>query len=144
MGTLLYPDAHKYPEFFKNNLLSPGRVIKLVRGKSALLRAFYYQLMKLTFEIEVNEIDYVEVFKSVVFHPSLLLEDADMQSPSSGRTYTDKQYKRILAEFVELMAQQSIPNFEFTVMEYPIIDEALTKTFEALVARCYRGPSHIE
>jgi hypothetical protein len=108
---LTYPDALKYPDFFNNNLLSPGRVIKMVRGRSALIRAFCYQLLKLSFEIEVLDIDYVDIFKSVVFMPALLLEDNDMQSPSSGRTHTDRQYKRILADFVQLMAQQSIPNF---------------------------------
>jgi len=40
------------------------------------------------------------------------------------------------------MMQQGIPNFEFTVMEYPIIDEALTKTFEGLMTRCYRGSNN--
>jgi hypothetical protein len=115
-------------------------VIKVVRGRSALIRAFCYQLMKLTFEIEVLGVDYVEIFKSVVFLPALLLEDADVQSPSSGRAHTDRQYKRLLADFVELMGQQSIPNFELTVMEYPVVEEALTRTVEALVSRCYDGP----
>jgi hypothetical protein len=119
---LTYPDALKYPEFFNNNLLSQGRVIKVVRGKSALIRAFCYQLMKLTFEFEVPDIDYVKIFKDIVFHPALLVEDSEMQSPSSGRTYTDRQYKRFLGEFIELMAQQSIPNFELTIMEYPIVE----------------------
>jgi len=50
-ANLIYPDAHFYPDFFKHNLLAPGRIIKIVKGKSALLKAFYYQLMKLTFEI---------------------------------------------------------------------------------------------
>jgi len=70
---LLYPDAISYPDFFNHNLLMPGRVIKSVKGKLALIRAFNYQLMKLTFEIEVNDIDYVDVLKAVVFHPNLLV-----------------------------------------------------------------------
>lgn len=108
---LIYPDAHTYPEFFNNNLLSQGRVIKVVKGKTAVIRAFCYQLMKLIFEIEVPEMNYVEIFKNVVYHPELLLEDADVQSPTSGRSYTDRQYKRFIAEFIEIMGQQSIPNF---------------------------------
>lgn len=119
---LTYPDALKYPEFFNNNLLAAGRVIKVVRGRSALIRAFCYQLMKLTFEIEVLGVDYVEIFKSVVFLPALILDDTDVQSPSSGQAHTDRQYKRLLADFVELMGQQSIPNFELTIMEYPVVE----------------------
>jgi hypothetical protein len=48
-ASLMYPDAHFYPDFFNHNLLASGRIIKVVKGKSALLKAFYYQLMKLTF-----------------------------------------------------------------------------------------------
>jgi hypothetical protein len=117
----------------------PGRVIKAVKGKSALTRAFNYQLMKLTFEIEVAETDYVEVLKSVAFHPNMLVEEGDMQSPISGRAYTDRQYKRIIADFIELMAVQSIPNTEFLLMEYPVVDEAFIYVMEAIITKCYTG-----
>jgi hypothetical protein len=53
-SSLFFPDASIYPDFFNNNLLSPGRVIKHVRGPYALIRSFYYQLMKLAFEIEYS------------------------------------------------------------------------------------------
>ena len=46
---MLYPDALNVPDFFSHNLVVPGRVIKSVKGKNALIRAFNYQLMKLTF-----------------------------------------------------------------------------------------------
>lgn len=108
---MLYPDAQSYPDFFNQNLLSSGRVIKVARGNSALTRAFNYQLMKLTFEIEINEVDYIEVLKSLIFHPGLLQESDEMQSPISGRGCTDRQYKRIIADFIELMGTQTIPNF---------------------------------
>lgn len=68
-----------------------------------------------------------------------MVEDSDVQSPSSGRTYTDRQYKRVLAEFIELMLQQSIPNFELTLMEYPIVEEALIRIMEGLIEKCYEG-----
>lgn len=60
-----------------------------------------------------------------------------MQSPISGRGCTDRQYKRIIADFIELMGAQAIPNFEFTLMEYPIVDEALTYAMEGIISRCY-------
>lgn len=72
---ILYPDAHSYPDFFAHNLVSPGRVIKHIRGKSALLKAFYYQFMKLAFEIEVLDRDYIEIFKSIIFHPNIRVEN---------------------------------------------------------------------
>jgi hypothetical protein len=49
----LFPNATKsYPEFFKTNLVDPNRVIKIVEGKYCAVRAFYYQLLKLIFEID--------------------------------------------------------------------------------------------
>lgn len=48
-AVMLYPDAQSFPDFFNNNLVAPGRVIKVAKGKSSLTRAFNYQLMKLTF-----------------------------------------------------------------------------------------------
>ena len=48
-NSMIYPDALTYPDFFSTNLVAPGRVIKVVKGRPALLRAFIYQLMKLTF-----------------------------------------------------------------------------------------------
>ena len=38
-----------------------------------------------------------------------------------------------------MISQQSIPNFEFTLMEYPIVDEALTTIFQRLLAKFYQG-----
>jgi hypothetical protein len=99
--------------------------------------------MKLTFEIDIPDVDYVEIFKNVIFHPALLLEDTDMQSPSSGRSYTDRQYKRIIADFIEVMIHQSIPNFELTLMEYPIVEEALVRSIENLISKCFPDDPHI-
>ena len=48
-------------------------------------------------------------------------------SPSSGKNYSDLQYKKIVAEFMEVLMRQSIPNFELTILSYPIVDEALVK-----------------
>ena len=44
-----FPDANQLPTFFSYNLLSDGRVIKVLRGTEAVWRGFYYQLMKLGF-----------------------------------------------------------------------------------------------
>lgn len=76
--------------------------------------------------------------KSVIFHPTLLVEEGEM-SPISGRSHTDKQYKRIIADFMELMAMQSIPNTEFLLMEYPVVDEAYTYVLETIISKCYSG-----
>lgn len=48
----LFPHAQSLPPFFDNNLQSEGRVVKFLKGPEGPLRAFYYQLFKLGFEIE--------------------------------------------------------------------------------------------
>lgn len=52
--TQIFPLAHTYPDFFKTNLSDPNRVIKLIQGKYCGVRAFYYQLLKLVFQLEVK------------------------------------------------------------------------------------------
>ncbi len=80
--------------------------------------------MKLTFELEVPEKDYVEILKSAIFDPVLLQNNSDYShtSPISGKKHSDIQYKKFLAEFIEILVNQSPPNFEMTLNEFPIID----------------------
>ena len=47
----LFPSAQNYPAFFNNNLVEDSRVIKVLEGPLAIFRAFYYQLLKLAFEL---------------------------------------------------------------------------------------------
>lgn len=82
--------------------------------------------MKLAFEIEVEDKDYVEIVKQIIFSPEFILEDTP-SSPSSGKNFTDLQYKKIVAEFMEILLHQTIPNFELTILNYPIFDEAMLR-----------------
>jgi hypothetical protein len=50
-----------------------------------------------------------------------MLEETS-SSPSSGKNYSDLQYKKIVAEFMEIMLHQTIPNFELSILNYPIVD----------------------
>jgi hypothetical protein len=58
-----------------------------------------------------------------------------MSPPSSGKNYTDLQYKKFIAEFIEIMIYESIPNFELMIMKYPIVDEAMLRVLGGLVGR---------
>jgi hypothetical protein len=50
----IFPIATTYPSFFNTNLIDPHRVIKLITGKYCMIRAFYYQYLKLVFEIDLK------------------------------------------------------------------------------------------
>ena len=57
--TFLFEDATSYPSFFKNNLVDDARVIKVFKNDpQANIRVFYYQYLKLCFEIEHPNIDF--------------------------------------------------------------------------------------
>jgi hypothetical protein len=63
----VYPRAYALPEFFSHNLVSDERVVKYFEGPYALVGAFYYQLMKLSLEIEAENVNYRElIFKKFV------------------------------------------------------------------------------
>lgn len=69
-GNRIFPNAETYPIFFATNLLDPNRVIKAVNGKYSVIRAFYYQLLKLIFELDVMkdglEIDYAKILNNII------------------------------------------------------------------------------
>ena len=48
------------------NLMSENRVVKLFEGDDAILQAFYFSAMKLAFEIENEERDYIKIVKKVL------------------------------------------------------------------------------
>lgn len=47
----LFPEAKTLPTFFEHNLVNEGRVVKVLKGKEGVFRGFYYQLLRLGFEI---------------------------------------------------------------------------------------------
>ena len=62
----VYHDASALPAFLLNNLKAEHRVVKEFEGENAILSAFYFSLMKLAFEIESEERNYVQVVKQVL------------------------------------------------------------------------------
>jgi len=49
----IFPDADSLPVFFENNLIDPARVVKVFRNDpQGNIRIFYYQYLKLCFDIE--------------------------------------------------------------------------------------------
>lgn len=118
----IFPHAQSLPSFFDNNLKSDGRIVKYLKGPEGPLRAFYYQLFKLGFEIDSPNTDYASIIKSIIFDPNLASYST---SPMSGKQYNISQYQRIIAEFMKILELQVIPNAELTFSQYPIIDESM-------------------
>lgn len=53
-GSNLFPIAYSYPSFFDHNLVESSRVIRVLKGPHAIDRAFYFQMFKLAFELELE------------------------------------------------------------------------------------------
>lgn len=62
----IYANAETLPLFLVNNLKSEHRVVKQFEGQDALLKAFYFNIMKLAFEIECEERNYVDIVKKIL------------------------------------------------------------------------------
>jgi hypothetical protein len=63
-STNIFVDADKLPAFFENNLVEASRVVKVFRDDpQANIRVFYYQYLKLCFE--VNECDYEQYIRKI-------------------------------------------------------------------------------
>lgn len=49
----LFPEAKTLPDFFHHNLVDPARVVKVfTNDPQANIRIFYYQYLKLCFELD--------------------------------------------------------------------------------------------
>ena len=74
----IFPEIPTVPASLEHNLQSPNRTVKLIHSDghptTALIRGFYFQLLKLCFELEDEESskDYLEVAKQVIFHEAML------------------------------------------------------------------------
>jgi hypothetical protein len=62
----VYHSASILPPFLVNNLRSEHRVVKEFQGEDAVIRAFYFNLMKLAFELENEEKNYVQIVKNIL------------------------------------------------------------------------------
>lgn len=124
----LYPKAYALPPFFLQNLQSEDRIIKEFRGEDSIIRAFYYQLMKLACEIEIEGKDYMEEMKDM-----LIGENLFCLGELTDKYYTDEQYRSYLTEFLKAVEEQEVPSFEKTAKAYPMIDEILLLYFKKIV-----------
>lgn len=52
----VFKNSTALPAFFDSNLVDPGRVVKaLINDPQAHIRIFYYQYLRLCFELENNK-----------------------------------------------------------------------------------------
>lgn len=128
-------DVFKTPEdlpaFFDQNLVDPGRIVKVFNDDpQAHIRIFYYQYLKLCFEVtNPKSEELVQKIEELINNPTFqfIFYQEDDQS-----LFNDTQAKSFVSEFFgELSAA------ECTVLEainsYPIMDSIMVHFFRTLM-----------
>jgi hypothetical protein len=98
----LFQDASNLPEFFQNNLVDAARVVKVFHyDPQATIRVFYYQYLKLCFELQ--NVDY-ELFTRKIEE---ILNNKDFKfvfyEDDDSEIYNDIQFKRLIMEFFQIL-----------------------------------------
>ena len=76
--------------------------MKVLKGPEAVWRGFYYQLMKVGFEVEGLSKDYSSIIKSLLFY-DCNSESSINSSPISGQEFSQRQNLRVVADFIQLL-----------------------------------------
>jgi hypothetical protein len=100
----IFIDADKLPAFFDSNLVEPSRVVKVFHNDpQANIRVFYYQYLKLCFEVtDCDYEQYIRKIEDIINDPnfSFVFEDA-----SDNTIFNDLQFKQLIMEFFGLLGE---------------------------------------
>jgi hypothetical protein len=130
-GQTIFNEATKLPSFFDSNLVEPTRVVKLFENDvQANIRVFYYQYLKLCFE--VNECDYeqyIRKIEEIINDPNFSFVFDEAEDPS---VFNDLQFKQLIMEFFGLLGNGNM-NIEACLNSYPIMDTVFIYFFRSIL-----------
>lgn len=106
----LFPDnVGPEPEFFKSNLQSPNRILKVFKNDPhSNIRIFYFQLLRVTYEIETDNgfnTTFISNLIHIVFHNEFEILFTP-ETESQRDLYCDFQFKKLFAEFVSMIQNE--------------------------------------
>lgn len=117
------------PVFFQTNLVDPARVVKFFENDpQAQIRIFYYQYLKLCFELEnVNYDVYISKIEDIINNPQFefIFYPYDDQS-----IFNDIQAKSLIMEFFGVLGEGSISVLQ-ALTKYPILDKIFVHFFRS-------------
>ena len=117
----IFPIAEEpLPQFLNENLLDDDRQIRyFFKDPQASLRVFYYQYLKLCFEMQ--EIDY-ELYINKI-EELLTNQNFHFVFPEgkNSELYNDFQFKRLIIEFMEVLDDDEL-SVEAALGQYPIMN----------------------
>lgn len=119
--------------------MSPCRTVReLPNTCEGAIRVFYYQLLKICFELELYQSRGVlQHFKSRVFSPGFRIGLGRALIDSGydrEEILTEAQSKKVLAEFLQALGAGEIAvNCETMVNRYPLLDAIFIQVFKSML-----------
>ena len=127
----VFRDPQRLPYFFEQNLIDPARVVKVFTDDpQAHIKVFYYQYLKLCFEInnEKSE-ELVHKIEELINNPTFQFIFYQEDDPN---IFNDTQAKAFISEFFG-----ELSSGEYTILEainkYPIMDIIMVHFFRTLM-----------
>jgi hypothetical protein len=127
----IFVDADKLPSFFDTNLVEASRVVKVFRGDpQANIRVFYYQYLKLCFEVtDCDYEQYIRKIEDIINDPNFAFVFEDGEDTS---VFNDLQFKQLIMEFFGLLGE-GVASIEVCLNTYPIIDTVFIYFFRSIL-----------
>jgi hypothetical protein len=109
----------------------PARVVKVLRDDpQASIRVFYYQYLKLCFELEtVNYEFYINKIEEIINNKDFKFMFYEDDDPA---LYNDNQFKQLIMEFFGVLGQGEL-SLEVALASYPIMDTVFIYFFRAIL-----------
>lgn len=100
----IFRDASPLPAFFEHNLVDPSRVVKHFScDPQANIRVFYYQYLKLCFELENVDFEgYIRRIEELINNEEFKFVFYEEDDPE---IFSDLQFKQLIMEFFGVLGQ---------------------------------------
>jgi hypothetical protein len=127
----VFKNATGLPAFFDSNLVDPGRVVKsFLNDPQAHIRIFYYQYLRLCFELENPKSEnYVQRLEELINNSTFQFIFYQDDDPS---IYNDSNAKGLISQFFQLLGSGEQTVLE-AVNNNPIMDVILVHFFRTLL-----------
>lgn len=127
----IFRDALHLPAFFEHNLIDPSRVVKhFSNDPQANIRVFYYQYLKLCFELENVDFEtYIRRIEELINNDEFKFIFYEEDDPE---LFNDLQFKQLIMEFFGVLGQGGVA-IQQAINYYPIMDTVFIYFFRALL-----------
>lgn len=127
----VFPNVKVLPQFFETNLVDSARVVKgFENDPQAYIRIFYYQYLRLCFELEnVNYDLYIRKIQEIINNPEFNFLFYEHDDPN---IFNDNQAKSLIMQFFGVLGEGHL-NILKSLNRYPIMDTIFVHFFRSFL-----------